>query len=166
MFEILAKQIGAILVRAIQRQFILQGHRLTGKLNSSIEDIVKLTVTGATIQIVMEEYGIIQNNGVSASRIPYDPTRRTGAGRSQYIEGLRKFAVLRFGLSGKEALGAAFAIARKQAQQGMPTKGSFRFSKTGRRTGAIEAALEDVDMEITRLSEQFLEDIIIENLAA
>ena len=117
MFEVLAKQIGAILVRAIQRQFVLQGHRLTGKLNSSIEDIVNLTVTGAKISIVMEEYGIIQNNGVSASRIPYDPTRRTGSGRSQYIEGLRKFAALRFGLSGKEALGAAFAIAKKQAKQ-------------------------------------------------
>ena len=144
----------------------MQGHRLTGKLNSSIQDIVKITATGANIAILMEEYGIIQNNGVAASRIPYNPRKRTGAGTSKYIEGLRKFAVLRFGLSGKEALSAAFAIAKKQAQQGMPTKGSFRFSKTGRRTGAIEAALLDTDSEITKLAEDFLEDLIITNLAA
>lgn len=166
MFEVLAKQIGAIIVRAIQRQFTLQGHRLTGKLNSSIEDIVTLTVTGAKIQIVMLDYGIIQNRGVSASRIPYDPTKRTGAKTSKYIEGLKNFARLRFGLSGKEALSAAFAIAKKQAKQGMPTKGSFRFSKTGKRTGAIDAALEDVDSKITSLTEQYLETIIVENLAA
>ena len=166
MFEILAKQIGQLIVRAIQNQFALQGHRLTGKLNASIEDIVTLTVTGAKIQIVMLDYGIIQNNGVAASRIPYNPAARTGAGKSQYIEGLKNFARLRFGLSGKDALSAAFAIAKKQAREGIPTRGSFRFSKTGRRTGAIEAALEDVDAQITKLSEDFLEEIIVQNLAA
>ena len=47
----------------------------------------------------------------------------------------------------------------------MPTRGSFRFSKTGKRTGAIEAALLDTDAEITKLAEDFLEEIIIQNLA-
>ena len=166
MLDALAKQIGAILVEALRRQYTLQGHRLTGKLNSSIQDIVKITATGANIAIIMEEYGIIQNNGVPASRIPYNPRKQTGAKTSKYIEGLRKFAVLRFGLSGKEALSAAFAIAKKQATQGMPTKGSFRFSKTGRRTGAIEAALLDTDAEIAKIAEDFLENLIIRNLAA
>ena len=166
MFEILANQIGGLLVKALRRQYTLQGHRLTGTLNASIESVVKLTVTGANIQILMNDYGIILNNGTPASRIPYNPARRSRAGRSKYIEGLQKFARLRFGLSGKEALSAAFAIAKKQAQQGMPTRGSFRFSKTGRRTGAIEAALSDVDRELTQLTEQFLEELIINNLAA
>lgn len=161
MLEVLAKQIGRLIVDALKRQFILQGHRLTGKLNSSIESIVKLTSTGANIQIVLESYGIIVNNGVPASRIPYTPGAGRG-GTSKYIQGLESFARLRFGLSGKAALSAAFAIARKQSQQGMPTRGSFRFSKTGKRTGAIEAALEDVDAEIVKLTEQFLEEIIIE----
>lgn len=161
MLEALARQIGKLLVDALRRQFILQGHRLTGKLNSSIESIVKLTATGANIQIVLESYGIIINNGVPRSRIPYTPGE--GRGRtSKYIQGLEKFAQLRFGLSGKAALSAAFAIAKKQAQQGMPTKGSFRYSRTGKRTGAIEAALMDVDKEIERLTEKFLEEIIIE----
>lgn len=166
MFEILAKQIGQLLVVALRRQYTLQGHRLTGELNSSIESVVQLTVTGARIQILMNDYGIILNNGTPASRIPYNPRRRSGAGRSQYIQGLEKFARLRMGLSGREALSAAFAIAKKQSQEGMPTRGSFRFTKTGRRTGAIEAALVDVDKELTELTEQFLEEIIVQNLAA
>lgn len=166
MLELLAKQIGAILVKALRRQYTLQGHRLTGELNASIESVVQLTVTGARIQILMNDYGIILNNGTPASRIPYNPQARSRAGRSKYIQGLEKFARLRLGLSGKEALSAAFAIAKKQSQQGMPTKGSFRFSKTGRRTGAIEAALNDVDKELTELTEQFLEELIIQNLAA
>ena len=161
MLEVLARQIGKLIVDALKRQFILQGHRLTGKLNSSIESIVKLTSTGANIQIVLESYGIIINNGVPKSRIPYTPGEARGK-TSKYIQGLEKFAQLRFGLSGKAALSAAFAIARKQKQQGMPTKGSFRYSKTGKRTGAIEAALEDVDAKIVKLTEQFLEEIIIE----
>ena len=166
MIELLAKQIGQIIVQALRRQYSLQGHRLTGKLNSSIEAVVSLTVTGARISVLMEEYGIILNNKVPASRIPYNPGVRTGAGRSQYIEGLKRFASLRFGLSGREALSAAFAIARKQANEGMPTKGSFRFSRTGKRTGSINEALQDTEKEIEELTAQFLEEIIINNLAA
>ena len=90
MLDALAKQIGDILVQALRRQYTLQGHRLTGKLNSSIEAITRLTSTGANITIIMEEYGIIQNNGVPSSRIPYNPNKRTGATKSKYIEGLRK----------------------------------------------------------------------------
>lgn len=166
MLERLARQIADILIKAIQKEFILQGHRLTGKLNASIVDIVKITANGANILILMNDYGIIQNRGVKASRIPYNPNKRTGAGTSKYITGLQNFARLRFGVGAKQALGIAFAIAKKQAKEGMPTNGSRRFSKSGRRTGAIDIALSKTDREITRLTEEFLEDIIITNLAA
>lgn len=166
MLEVLANQIANILIKELRRQYLLQGHKLTGRLINSIEGIVRLTASGANIAIIMEDYGIIVNNGVPASRIPYSPNKRTGAKSSKYIEGLKRFAALRFGLSGKEALNAAFAIARKHALRGMPTRGSFKFSKTGKRTGAIEAAILDTGAEITKITEDFLEELILTNLAA
>ena len=165
MLDQLANQIGEILVKALRRQFTLQGHKLTGKLNASIEDLVIKRTTGVKIQVLFEEYGIYVNNGVAASRIPYSPGSRTGAGKSKYISGLEMFARLRFGLSGRDALNAAFAIAAKHARQGMPTKASKRFSKTGKRTQAIEAALKDTEEQIEQLTTDLLQEVI-KNLAA
>jgi len=165
MFEILAKQIGSLIVDELRRQYRLQGHNLTGKLIASIEDKVTLTVTGAKVQVLIVDYGIIINNGTPASRIPYTPGSGRG-GTSKYIQGLQNFARLRMGLNAREALSVAFAIAKKQSKEGMPTKGSFRFSKNGKRTGAIEDTLEIIDNKIVELTSDFVEEIVTMNLAA
>ena len=165
MFEILAKQIGGLIVDELRRQYRLQGHNLTGKLIASIEDKVTLTVTGAKVQVLIVDYGVIINNGTPASRIPYTPGGGRG-GTSKYIQGLQNFARLRMGLNAREALSVAFAIAKKQSKEGMPTKGSFRFSKNGKRTGAIEDTLEIIDNKIVELTSDFVEEIVTINLAA
>ncbi len=165
MFEILAKQIGGLIVDELRRQYRLQGHNLTGKLIASIEDKVTLTVTGAKVQVLIVDYGVIINNGTPASRIPYTPGSGRG-GTSKYIQGLQNFARLRMGLNAREALSVAFAIAKKQSKEGMPTKGSFRFSKNGKRTGAIEDTLEIIDNKIVQLTADFVEEIVTMNLAA
>ncbi len=165
MFEILAKQIGELIVDELRRQYRLQGHNLTGKLIASIEDKVMLTVTGAKVQVLIVDYGVIINNGTPASRIPYTPGSGRG-GTSKYIQGLQNFARLRMGLNAREALSVAFAIAKKQSKEGMPTKGSFRFSKNGKRTGAIEDTLEIIDNKIVELTSDFVEEIVTINLAA
>jgi hypothetical protein len=164
MFEILAKQIGKLIVDELRRQYRIQGHNLTGKLIASIEDKVTLTVTGAKVQVLIVDYGVIVNNGTPASRIPYTPGRGRG-GTSKYIQGLQNFARLRMGLSAREALSVAFAIARKQSREGMPTRGSFKFSKNGKRTGAIEDTLKIIDNKIVQLTTDFVEEIITMNLA-
>ncbi len=165
MFEILAKQIGELIVDELRRQYRLQGHNLTGKLIASIEDKVTLTVTGAKVQVLIVDYGVIINNGTPASRIPYTPGSGRG-GTSKYIQGLQNFARLRMGLNAREALSVAFAIAKKQSKEGMPTKGSFRFSKNGKRTGAIEDTLQIIDNKIVELTSDFVEEIVTMNLAA
>ncbi len=149
----------------LRRQYRLQGHNLTGKLIASIEDKVTLTVTGAKVQVLIVDYGVIINNGTPASRIPYTPGSGRG-GTSKYIQGLQNFARLRMGLNAREALSVAFAIAKKQSKEGMPTKGSFRFSKNGKRTGAIEDTLEIIDNKIVQLTADFVEEIVTMNLAA
>jgi hypothetical protein len=56
---------------------------------------------------------------------------------------LIRFVELRMNLRGKEAVSVAFAIARTHKRDGMPTRGSFRFSTNGRRTRWVDAVLED-----------------------
>jgi hypothetical protein len=94
---------------------------------------------GVVISFLMNSYGLPLNNGVIPSRIPFG--RPTGAKVSKYIQGLIRFAKLRFRVTEKEAKGIAFAIARKQVKEGMPTNGSYRFTKTGKRTEFIQEAI-------------------------
>ena len=89
------------------------------------------------------------NTGVSPPRIPYGTY--TGAATSQYIEGLKTYAKLRFRASDEDALGIAFAIAKKHKKEGMPTSGSYDFSTTGKRTRYIEETIKIITKDIEKL---------------
>ena len=158
-FEQVALQIGEVIKRALILSYTMQGHKLTGGLINSIEYQVRAQVTAASIDFYMYDYGVILDKGVSAANIPYQ--RGSGAGSSKYIDGLKQYARLRMGAATeKEAERIAFAIANKHKQQGMPTKASFVYSSTGKRTGAIDAALEDANPEVTRLINVAMEEYI------
>jgi len=145
-FEEAASKIGEIAVEAVKIELALQGHKLTGALIDSVKEEVRRTDKGAIIDGVLLDYGIPVNTGVPASNVPFTPN--SGAKSSKYIAGLQLFAKLRFKVSDKEALSIAFAIAKKHKKEGIPTKTSKRFSKTGKRTGAIQDALAKVDPKI------------------
>ena len=100
----------------------------TGKLIDSIE--YEILSSSKEIKIVFEYlfYGDIVNNGVKPANIPFG--KSTNAKTSKYIEALKNWAA-RKGM--KNPLGAAFAIAKTQKREGMPTKGSYKFSSNGRR---------------------------------
>lgn len=119
-----------------------QGHKLTGKLAASTKGSTRDIPDGAIIEVVREQYGEFLDNGVSRNRVPFSPG--SGAKTSKYIEGLIRFVKLR-GLKprGKQThKDIAFAIARKHKRVGIPTPASKRFSKTGRRTGALGEVVE------------------------
>ena len=97
----------------------------------------------------MENYGVFVEFGVKANRIPFSGRSGKG-GKSQYIQGLISFFEKR-GLSGREAVGAAFATAHVHAREGMPSRASARFSKTGERTGFIKTVL---DSEVKSISDR------------
>lgn len=158
-FEQVALQIGEVIKRALILSYTMQGHKLTGGLINSIEYQVRAQVTAASIDFYMYDYGVILDKGVSAANIPYQ--RGSGAGSSKYIDGLKQYARLRMGAATeKEAERIAFAIANKHKSEGMPTKASFVYSSTGKRTGAIDAALEDANPEVTRLINLAMEEYI------
>lgn len=146
----LGNQIAQVITKAVKIELKLQGHRLTGALENSIEERVRQTATGVRIEIEAERYARFVNRGVPANRIPFGGSR---ARRSKYIEGLKRFARLRFGVTDAQALRIAFAIARKHKKEGMPTKNSRRFSRTGKRIEAVDDALGKARPQIDKLTE-------------
>jgi hypothetical protein len=128
-----------------------QGHELTGKAAQSIEDQVTQTANGTNIDFYIQDYMANINQGVPSNKIPYSPG--SGARYSKYIAGLTRYARLRFSASVKEAESIAFAIANKHLKEGLPSIGSKRFSKTGRRTGFIEQGLQSEEDKISKLIE-------------
>ncbi len=117
-----------------------------------METLVRMEINTLVIEGLVPDYMAINNQGVPANRIPYYP----GSGRkeSEYIKGLMKYVQQRMGKSEKESKGIAFAIASKHKKEGMPTKNSvIKHSKTGRRTGFIEIALEKNSAKFIELIE-------------
>ena len=143
----MAIEIAKLIEKRLKYEIVQQGHKLTGKLLESIEYKIERTGGDFSITYLMEFYGVILDKGVTAARIPFGG-QGTGAKTSKYIQGLTRYARFRFNVNAKEALKIAFAIAHKQKKQGMPTKGSYRFSKTGKRTDFVGDTLRDVDSDI------------------
>jgi len=136
----LADEISLLAISVVANEWRTQGHELSGSAVRQMETLVKMEVNTLIIEGLVPNYMAINNSGVMANRIPYTPN--SGRPPSKYISGLIDYVKRRMGKSDKEAKGIAFAIASKHKREGMPTKGSVRFSTTGKRTGFIEQALD------------------------
>lgn len=130
-----------------------QGHRLTGRLEESIDFEIEEKDWEAVGRMFAEDYSTFVEFGVKASRIPYSSGGGGRGGTSLYIQGLISFWEHK-GLSGREAIGAAFATAKVHAREGMPSRASYSFSSTGERTGFIKTAIDESMAEITKLIEE------------
>lgn len=153
----LVSKIMLTLQEEMKSQIEAQGHRLTGKLINSVGFEVKRTAGGYRGELYLEDYGLILDSGVKANRIPFG--RSTGRKVSKYIQGLIDYFKKR-GLPDREATGAAFATARVQSREGMPTRASFRFSKTGERTGFISRTVQNKEETIYAIFERQSAEII------
>jgi len=125
----------------LRAELAAQGHRLTGALENSLQYKIEVKSTVAIGRIYSEDYGIFVELGVSPERIPFGKGKGGGKKTSYYIQGLIAFWEKR-GLSGREAISAAFATAHVHAREGMPSRASYRFSSTGQRTGFVKAVTE------------------------
>ena len=148
----LADDISTLAIEVIAMEWRAQGHELTGSAVKQMETMVKFEINTLVIEGRVPDYMAINNSGVTAARIPYTPN--SGNKTSKYISGLIEYAKKRMGKSDKEAKSVAFAIASKHKREGMPTKASVtKYSKTGRRTGFIEIALEKNSQKFIELIE-------------
>lgn len=121
-----------LITQLIRQEMRAQGHTLTGAMEDSVEGRqTKDTLEGFAIS-----YTKFVEHGVPAS----------SASMKQFPFVVRYFQ--KRGLSEKEAKGAAAATIRKWMKEGMSTQASKRFSKTGARQHAIEAAFVGHNAEI------------------
>jgi hypothetical protein len=155
----LADDIAQMAIDAVANEWKAQGHNLTGSAIKNMETVIRMETDKIIIEGFVPDYMAINNKGVLATKIPYYP----GSGRkeSEYIKGLMKYAKQRFGASDKEAKSIAFAIASKHKKEGMPTIKSQKHSKTGKRTGFIEQALEKKEAEMADLINRAIYQSII-----
>ena len=127
--------IGETINRAIIAKWIEKGHHLSGAFESGLH--YKITEGNPIlIEGFGAKYAKYMERGVKAANVPFTPPSGRG-GKSAYIEGLARYAVARMGLSGKEALGAAFAIAHKHKKLGI------RIRERGQGSKFLSEALKD-----------------------
>jgi hypothetical protein len=136
----MSEDISLLAITVVANEWRAQGHELSGSAVKQMETVIREEIATIVIEGYIPDYMAINNSGVTAARIPYTPN--SGRPPSKYISGLIDYVKRRMGKSDKEAKGIAFAIASKHKKEGMPTKGSVRFSTTGKRTGFIEQALD------------------------
>lgn len=105
---------------ALAAQLEKQNHKLTGALVDSFEAQIKDTADKLIIDFVMNNYGIYLNDGIKPARIPYTPPPPFRGGKSKYIQGLIRWAKLKFRYDEKRAQRVAFAVARKHKKEGYP----------------------------------------------
>lgn len=160
-------KIGDMLVDALAFEFSEQGHNNTGAGIESIVYAVQRFGNAYQLDLMFEKYLIYQDKGVSANRIPF----QIGSGKKQsrYIIALTKWVMSR-GMSNNEkaAKSIAFAIARTHKKEGMPTQGSYLYSRNGRRkyffteNYAFEKVPEAVEAIMSDWALSVLEDVINE----
>jgi hypothetical protein len=142
----LTTELEHVLSKALEEEWIAQGHSINNKIIQDISYVVKQETNAMTISGMMYPYGMIIAAGVQSSKIPY--SGRTGrGGTSLYIKALQNYVKMRMHIEDeKKSLGVAFAIAQTQKFSGdawgMPTRGSYAFTKTGKRLEWIEEAFK------------------------
>jgi len=130
----LADDISLLAITVVANEWRAQGHELSGSAVKQMETVVRMEINTLVIDGLVPDYMAINT--------------------SKYIDGLIDYVKRRMGKSDKEAKGIAFAIASKHKKEGMPTKNSvIKHSKTGRRTGFIEIALEKNSPKFVELIE-------------
>jgi len=126
------KKVGKLIIASLQKELLGQGHKATGNLINSFEQRVIELPNSIVIEILMDEYGIYVNEG-----------RKTGGKKvpiSVLVEWIERKAIA----SGdKDVKSMAFAIQNTIHKEGIPTKGSFKFSNNGRRKGFIDFVIDN-----------------------
>ena len=141
------KKVGKLIIASLQKELLGQGHKATGNLINSFEQRVIELPNSIVIEILMDEYGIYVNEG-----------RKTGGKKvpiSVLVEWIERKAIA----SGdKEVKSLAFAIQNTIHKEGIPTKGSFKFSNNGRRKGFIDFVIDnELDDVYNELEKQVFE---------
>jgi hypothetical protein len=153
-----------VLSKALAHEWEAQGHKMSGKIVDTIDYVVKQEADRMTISGMMYPYGMYIAAGVKSSNIPYGG--RTGrGGTSLYIKALQDYVKARMNITDEQkSKSIAFAIAQTQKNSGdywgMPTRGSYAYSSTGKRLGWIEDAFKNNEEEIIGVVREMCFDLL------
>lgn len=125
----------AVLLQLDKQILTDQGHRASGKLIDTLSYEIVLSGNTLTGTFLAQDYGLDLDRGISASEI---------GGLDQYTkdQAFRRWVKTVLGKSEKEVSSTIYFIWRKWKKEGMPTKNSSAFSKTGERTNWIKKGTE------------------------
>tara|TARA_R100001440_G_scaffold23689_1_gene38572 strand:+ start:2571 stop:3059 length:489 start_codon:yes stop_codon:yes gene_type:complete len=137
-------KVGKLIIATLQKELLEQGHKDTGTLINSFEQRVIELPNSIVIDILMDEYGIYVNQG-----------RKTGGKKvpiNVLVDWIERKAIVN---GDKQVKSLAFAIQQTIHKEGIPTKGSFKFSNNGRRKGFIDFVIDNkLDNAISELEQQ------------
>ena len=140
-------KVGKLIIVSLQKELIEQGHEASGNLVNSFEQRVIEVPNSIVIEILMDEYGIYVNEG-----------RKTGGKKvpiNVLVDWIERKAIVN---GDKEVKSLAFAIQQTIHKEGIPTKGSFKFSNNGRRKGFIDFVINnELDEVYNELEQQVFE---------
>lgn len=118
-----------IIIADIIKELRDQGHYLTGALEASLKEREVAEAGGVTLTAEALAYLEDLEKGLAPNQIDDSVAA---------INEMAKYVSLRMGYTGKKAIQVAVAIIRKQQKEGNPTRNSYKYSKTGSRTEAVE----------------------------
>lgn len=135
----------------LQKELEEQGHVAFGRLLNSISSNIERNENYTEIQFFALDYGKYVNRQYNANELSYIP-----------LEGnFKEWIKLRFNTSDeKEIKSIYFAIHQKWFSEGKPTKGSYRFSENGDRTGWINKVEQKIPKIIEKAGEDVANDIL------
>lgn len=136
--EIILKEAGERLNKALTQELRDQGHYLTGSLEKSINNSFR--VEKMSRKYVLRGFALDYSVGLDEGIGP--KSRKLPS-----VDELRKYFLLR-GFSVPEASIAAGLTQKRHNKEGMSTKASSRFSKTGERQKFIERAWSNIERKI------------------
>ena len=129
-----------------------QGHTLTGEAERTLTYQIERKSDLVVISVWGKKYMIKTNRGVKAENVDSWENSKLG---------LENYSKLRFKVGDKESKRIAYLIWRKHKKEGMPTKSSYQFSSTGKRTEYIEDVLNSPEFE-SKFNELYANQIIKE----
>lgn len=136
-------------ILALQEELDNQNHNATGTLSNGIKARTAVFPDGAKGTVSTYLYGGAVNFGVPASKFKF--------GGKKHINTLIKWIGDKgIAPKGGNAKKFAWAIVKKHAKDGIPTRESYKFSRNGKRLGFMTDALT--------VAEQVIENTVPDNV--
>lgn len=153
-----------LIVKKSREKLLQQGHKATGELINSLGGTVEKINADFVGSFWMKKYGIYQDTGIEASRIPFSGSG-SGAKSSLYIDALIRWVIQKgFESDAKKAKGMAFAIAHTHKLKGMHTSGgNLDISKRGWLTNTLEENEKQIVEIINKVAGQSM-DILLNTI--